>query len=42
MGEGTEERRGDVTNVSSQGVGISSDQSYEAVSELDLEREACR
>lgn len=31
-----------MTNLSSQGVGNSSDQSYEAVSELELERETCR
>lgn len=33
---------GDVTILSSQAVGISSEQSYEAVSELELEREGCR
>ena len=31
-----------MTSLPFQGVGISSDQSYEAVSEPDLEQEACR
>ena len=31
-----------MTSLSSQGVDISTGQSYEAVSELDLEREVCR
>lgn len=45
VGQGTGHRTqgtGDVTILSSQGVGISSEQSYEAVSELELEREGCR
>lgn len=49
MGQGTGDRRcdraqgtGDVTILSSQAAGISSEQSYEAVSELELEREGCR
>lgn len=31
-----------MSNLSSQAADISSDQSYEAVPELDLERETCR